>query len=135
MTIFSKIIAGEIPCYKVGEDAENFAFLDINPLLEGHTLVVPKLEVDKFFELCPERLSSLMLFAQRVANGLEGAVACQRVAVVVLGLDVPHAHVHLIPLVNGASDIDFTKEKLKLSAEQMSSIADKIAEKIKEKKN
>lgn len=125
MTIFSKIIAGEIPSYKVGEDAENFAFLDINPLVEGHTLVVPKIETDKFFDLAPERLSSLMLFAQRVARNIEANIDCRRVAVVVLGLDVPHAHVHLIPL-NGASDIDFSRPKLKFTPEEFQAIARKL---------
>lgn len=125
MTIFSRIIAAEIPSYKVGEDDENFAFLDINPLVEGHTLVVPKIEVDKFFDLTPQRLSSLMLFAQRVARNIEANIECKRVAVVVLGLDVAHAHVHLIPL-NEASDIDFAREKLKLSPDQFAAIAAKI---------
>lgn len=125
MTIFSKIIAGEIPSYKVGEDAENFAFLDINPLVEGHTLVVPKIETDKFFDLAPERLSSLMLFAQRVARNIEANIPCKRVAVVVLGLDVPHAHVHLIPL-NNPSDIDFSRPKLKFTPEEFQAIARKL---------
>lgn len=125
MTIFSKIIAGEIPSCKVGEDAENFAFLDINPLVEGHTLVVPKIETDKFFDLAPERLSSLMLFAQRVARNIEANIDCRRVAVVVLGLDVPHAHVHLIPL-NDPSDIDFSRPKLKLTPEELQAIARKL---------
>lgn len=126
MTIFSRIIAGEIPCYKVGEDAENFAFLDINPLVEGHTLVVPKMEVDKFFDLPTERLSSLMVFAQRVAKNLEKNIVCKRVAVVVLGLDVAHAHVHLIPL-NEASDVDFSRAKLHLSGEQFESLATRLS--------
>lgn len=127
MTIFSKIIAGDIPSYKVGEDSENYAFLDINPLVEGHTLVVPKMEVDKLFELPEERYASLMLFAQKVARRIEEQVECHRVAVVVLGLDVPHAHIHLIPLISGAADIDFSREKLKLSPEEFSAIASKIA--------
>ncbi|MEF9950057.1 MAG: HIT family protein [Mucinivorans sp.] len=125
MTIFSKIINGDIPCYEVGQDAENFAFLDINPLVEGHTLVVPKIEVDKFFDLSPERLSSLMLFAQRVAHQIEQNIACRRVAVVVLGLDVAHAHIHLIPL-NEADDIDFKRPKLTLSSEEFVSIASRL---------
>lgn len=125
MTIFSKIIAGEIPSYTIGQDDENFAFLDINPLVEGHTLVVPKIEVDKFFDLTPQRLSSLMLFAQRVARNIEAKIECKRVAVVILGLDVAHAHIHLIPL-NRASDIDFAREKLKLSPDQFDAIAQKI---------
>lgn len=125
MTIFSKIIAGEIPSYKVAQDEENFAFLDINPLVEGHTLVVPKIETDKFFDLAPERLSSLMLFAQRVARNIEANIPCKRVAVVVLGLDVPHAHVHLIPL-NNPSDIDFSRPKLKFTTEEFQAIARKL---------
>lgn len=126
MTIFSKIIAGDIPCYIVGEDSENFAFLDINPLVEGHTLVVPKLEVDKFFDLSPERLSSLILFAQKVAQQIEKNIECLRVAVVVLGLDVPHTHIHLIPLKSGAEDINFANPKLALSKEEFEEIAKKI---------
>ncbi len=127
MTIFSKIIAGDIPCYKVGEDAENFAFLDINPLVEGHTLVVPKLEEDKLFDLPEERFASLMLFAQRVAKVLESKIECNRVAVVVLGLDVPHAHIHLIPLVNGPQDIDFSRPKLELTSERFSEVASLVS--------
>ena len=126
MTIFSKIAAGEVPCYKVGEDAENFAFLDINPLVEGHTLVVPKVETDKLFDLEPDRLASLVKFAQRVARKMEAVLPCKRVAVVVLGLDVPHAHIHLIPL-NEAQDIDFSREKLKLPAERMEAICRAVA--------
>lgn len=127
MTIFSRIIAGEIPCHNVGQDDENFAFLDINPLVVGHTLVVPKVEVDNFFDLSPERLTSLMLFAQKVAARIFKEIPCKRVAVVVLGLDVAHAHIHLIPL-NNASDIDFSREKLKLTAEQFNEIAAKIGQ-------
>lgn len=127
MTIFSKIIAGDIPCYKVGEDSDNFAFLDINPLVEGHTLVVPKLEEDKLFDLTPERLSSLVLFAQQVAKNIEQNIQCMRVAVVVLGLDVPHAHIHLIPLKSGAEDINFANPKLVLSKDEFEEIAQKIA--------
>lgn len=127
MTIFSKIIAGEIPCYKVAEDADNFAFLDINPLIEGHTLVVPKVEVDRFFDLSEQQMASLMVFARRVARNIESKIECKRVAVVVLGLDVPHAHVHLIPLKDGAQDIDFAREKLKLTRERFEQIAGVIA--------
>lgn len=126
MTIFSKIVAGEIPCYKVGEDAQNFVFLDINPLVEGHTLVVPKAEVDRFFDLTPDALASLICFAQQVARRMEAVLPCQRVAVVVLGLDVPHAHIHLIPL-NKAEDIDFSREKLRLSPERMEQLRSSIA--------
>lgn len=127
MTIFSRIIQGEIPCYRVAEDGDNFAFLDINPLVEGHTLVVPKVEVDKFFDLSEQQLASLMIFARKVARQMESRLDCMRVAVVVLGLDVPHAHVHLIPLRSGASDIDFSREKLKLSPDEFAAIAQKIA--------
>lgn len=126
MDIFSKIIAGEIPCYKVAEDAENFAFLDINPLVEGHTLVVPKMDVDKFFDLPSARLASLMVFSQRVAKNLEKNIVCKRVAVVVLGLDVAHAHVHLIPL-NEASDVDFSRAKLRLSSEQFERLVARLS--------
>lgn len=122
MTIFSKIIAGQIPCYKVGEDADNFAFLDINPLVKGHTLVVPKVEVDRIFDLPSDKIKSLFVFAQRVARSIERRIDCKRVGIVVLGLDVPHAHIHLIPLQD-ASDIDFSREKLKLSPEEFTEIS------------
>ncbi len=127
MSIFTKIISGEIPCYKVAEDEENLAFLDINPRVEGHTIVIPKIEVDKIFDLEPERLSSLMLFAQRVARKIESEIECKRVAIVVLGLEVPHAHVHLIPLINGAEDIDFKRAKAEFSPEELAEIAHKIS--------
>lgn len=117
MTIFSRIIKGEIPCYKVAEDDDFFAFLDINPLVKGHTLVVPKLEVDKLFDLESQLLGKMMIFAQMIAKNIERNIECKRVAVVVLGLDVPHAHIHLIPL-NSAEDIDFKREKLKLSKDE-----------------
>ncbi len=127
MTIFSKIIAGEIPCYKVAEDEENFAFLDIEPLTEGHTLVVPKMEVDKIYDLPAERLSSLMMLAQRVAKKLDQVIECKRVAMVVLGLDVHHVHIHLIPFVNGAKDIDFTNPKMQYTKDEMELIAQKVS--------
>ncbi len=127
MTIFSKIISGELPCYKVAEDEQNFAFLDINPLVEGHTVVVPKVEVDRFFDLSPDSLSSLMQFAQRIARKIESEIECHRVAVCVIGLEVPHAHVHLIPMVNGASDVDFKNPRKEFSAEEFAEIARKIA--------
>ncbi|MFI3298736.1 MAG: HIT family protein [Rikenellaceae bacterium] len=126
MTVFSKIIAGEIPCYKVAEDEENFAFLDIEPLTEGHTLVVPKMEVDKIYDLPAERLSSLMMLAQKVAKKLDQVIECKRVAMVVIGLDVHHVHIHLIPLVNGAKDIDFTNPKMQYTKEEMEEIARKV---------
>jgi histidine triad (HIT) family protein len=124
-TIFTKIINGEIPSYKVAEDENHYAFLDINPLVEGHTLVVPKQEVDYLFDLDPEALSALMRFAQRVALKIGHEIPCKRVAVVVLGLEVPHAHIHLIPL-NEESDVDFRKPKLKLTPQQFEAIAARI---------
>lgn len=124
-SVFSKIVAGEIPCYKIAEDENFFAFLDINPLVEGHTLVVPKMEEDYFFDINSDQLGEMMKFAQRVAVKIKQKIDCKRVAVVVLGLDVPHAHIHLIPL-NKASDIDFAREKLKLSPEQFEKITELI---------
>lgn len=122
-TIFTKIIEGQIPSYCVGEDEQNYAFLDINPLVKGHTLVVPKLEVDELFDLPAERLSSLVLFAQQIASRIKAKTGCKRVAMIVLGLDVPHAHIHLIPL-NTMEDVDFKKEKLKLSPDEFRAVAD-----------
>jgi len=124
-TIFTKIINGEIPSYKVAEDENYYAFLDINPMAEGHTLVVPKKEVDYIFDLDPDTLGGLMQFAQKIAKKIDTAIDCKRVAVVVLGLEVPHAHIHLIPL-NQESDVDFHKPKLKLTPEQFTAIAEKI---------
>lgn len=128
-TIFTKIINGEIPCYKVAEDEKNFAFLDINPMAEGHVLVVPKTEDDYIFNLPEEDYLSLQLFARKVAKALKEAVPCKRVGVAVLGMEVPHTHIHLIPL-NRESDMDFRKEKLSLSPERMTQIANSIAEKL-----
>ncbi len=127
-TIFSRIIAGEIPCYKVAEDDRFFAFLDINPLKKGHTLVVPKVEVDYLFDLDEEWYLGLMSFARSVAAKIERSVECKRVAVVVLGLEVPHAHIHLIP-IDGEGDVDFKREREVLSAEEMQMVADSIASK------
>lgn len=127
-TIFSRIIAGEIPCYKVAEDDRFFAFLDINPLKKGHTLVVPKVEVDYLFDLDEEWYLGLMSFARSVAAKIESSVECKRVAVVVLGLEVPHAHIHLIP-IDGEGDVDFKREREVLSAEEMQMVADSIASK------
>jgi histidine triad (HIT) family protein len=125
MTIFSKIIAGEIPSYKIAENEHFFAFLDIFPLQLGHTLVVPKIEVDKIFDVPDEYLSSLLTFAKPIAHGIEKAYPCNRVNIVTVGLEVPHAHVHLIP-INHLHDMDFTKEKLKLSPEQLKQVQDNI---------
>ena len=126
-SIFTRIINGEIPCYKVAEDENYFAFLDINPLAEGHTLVVPKKEVDYIFDLDDETLAGMTLFAKKVAARIKVAVDCKRVAVVVLGLEGPHAHIHLIPM-NSEADVDFRREKLKLTPEQFSAIAAKLSE-------
>ncbi|MDI3526761.1 MAG: histidine triad family protein [Tenuifilum sp.] len=129
-TIFSRIVKGEIPSYKVAEDERFYAFLDINPLAKGHTLVIPKVEVDYLFDLDPDTLSGLTLFAQRVAKAIEQVVPCKRIGVAVLGLEVPHAHIHLVPL-NKESDIDFRKPKLNLTSEEFQEIAKKIAAEFK----
>jgi len=122
MTIFSRIISGEIPCYKIAEDERFFAFLDINPLSKGHTLVVPKLEVDYIFNLEDEMLSGMILFAKKVALAIEKSVPCVRVGVAVIGLEVPHAHIHLIPF-NKESDMNFKNPKLKINPDEMTEIA------------
>jgi histidine triad (HIT) family protein len=125
MTIFSRIIAGEIPCYKIAEDDRFFAFLDINPLSKGHTLVIPKVEEEYIFNLDDDMLSGLMLFAKKVAKALEISVPCIRIGVAVIGLEVPHAHIHLIP-INKESDMNFRNPKLSLSKEEMTDIAECI---------
>jgi len=126
-TIFTKIINGKIPSYKIAEDENFYAFLDINPLAEGHTLVVPKQEVDYIFDLPAGTVGGMMQFAQQVAKKMGRVIDCKRVAVVVLGLEVPHAHIHLIPL-NEESDVDFRKPKLQLTPEEFQAIAKKIRE-------
>jgi histidine triad (HIT) family protein len=125
MTIFSKIIAGEIPSYKIAENEHFFAFLDIFPLAEGHVLVVPKQETDRFFDLDEHYLSEILLFAKPIAKAIEKAFPCNRCGMSVVGLEVPHAHVHLIP-INTADDLNFTREKLKLSPEQLKQVQEKI---------
>ena len=125
MDIFSKIAAGEIPSYKCAENDKFYAFLDINPLAEGHTLVIPRREVDYFFDLEDEELAEYQLFAKRVAAAIKKAFPCKKVAQVVLGLEVPHAHIHLIPM-NSEADVDFRKEKLALTPQQFEEIAEKI---------
>jgi HIT family protein len=125
MDIFSKIAAGEIPSYKCAEDAQFYAFLDINPLVKGHTLVIPRREIDYFFDLEDEELAAYQLFAKKVAKAIKTAFPCKKVAQVVLGLEVPHAHIHLIPLQSEA-DADFTKKKLKLSEQEFTEISNKI---------
>ena len=130
MDIFSKIAAGEIPSYKCAENDEFYAFLDINPLVKGHTLVIPRREVDYFFDLDDEELARYQKFAKRVAAAIKRAFPCRKVAQVVLGLEVPHAHIHLIPMQSEA-DVDFRREKLKLSEEEFQAIADKILNEFK----
>ena len=125
MTIFSRIIAGEIPSYKCAEDDRFYAFLDINPVAKGHTLVVPKQEVDYLFDLDDDTLAAMTIFAKRVAKAIQQAFPCRKVGMAVLGLEVNHAHIHLIPL-QSESDMDFRKEKLQLPAEEMQEIAAKI---------
>ena len=124
-SIFSRIVSGEIPCYKIAEESQYLAFLDINPLMEGHTLVIPKREVDYIFDLSDEELAGLMAFARKVALAIEKVVPCERIGMAVIGLEVPHAHVHLVP-INGLYDIDFRKPKLRLSNDEFMSIAEKI---------
>ena len=124
-SIFTRIIAGEIPSYKVAEDENYYAFLDINPLTKGHTLVVPKMEVDYIFVLDDKTLAGMMLFAKNIARRIERQIDCKRVAVVVLGLEVPHAHIHLIP-IKSESDVDFRREKLSLTPEEFQAIAAKL---------
>ena len=125
MTIFSRIIAGEIPSFKCAEDDRFYAFLDINPVAKGHTLVVPKNEVDYLFNLDDEELSAMSVFAKRVAAAVKEVFPCRKVGMAVLGLEVNHAHIHLIPLQN-EGDMDFRKEKLQLPKEEMQQIADSI---------
>ena len=126
MSIFTKIIKGEIPSYKIAEDEHYYAFLDINPNAKGHTLVIPKKEVDKLFDLDAETYAGLMQFARRVAKALEKTVACNRIGMTVVGLEVPHSHVHLIP-INRVSDINFTSKKVKMLHEDFVKLAKEIS--------
>ena len=126
-TVFSRIITGEIPSYKIAENDKFYAFLDINPLVKGHTLVVPKQEVDYIFDLDDETLAEMHIFAKSVARAIEKVIPCKRVAVSVIGLEVPHAHIHLIP-INKESDIIISNPKLKLSSEEFTTIAKAINE-------
>lgn len=129
MTIFSKIITGEIPSYKIAEDEKFLAFLDINPLMKGHTLVIPKIEVDKFFDVPDDYLEEIFLFAKPIAKAIEKAFNCNRCGLAVIGIEVPHAHLHLVP-INNADDLNFTRKKLKLTAEEMKTCQEKIMNKI-----
>ncbi|MBR3541701.1 MAG: HIT family protein [Bacteroidales bacterium] len=126
MTIFSRIVAGEIPSYKVAEDDQFYAFLDISPVAKGHTLVIPKQEVDYIFDESDEQLSAHIVFAKRVAAAIKKAIPCVKVGMCVMGLEVPHAHIHLIPMQT-EGDMNFRKEHLKLDAEEMKAICEKIA--------
>ena len=130
-SIFSKIINGEIPSYKIAEDKNNYAFLDINPLATGHTLVVPKKEVDYIFDLDSDSYNKLFEFTKKVSNAIEKVISCNRLGVVVYGLDVPHAHVHLIPLQGTGNEINFSNPKVKLSQDQFVEIASKISAEYK----
>ena len=125
MTIFSRIIVGEIPCYKIAENEQFFAFLDINPMTKGHTLVIPKQEEDYLFNLDDQTVADMMVFSKKVAAAIEKSVSCLRIGVAVIGLEVPHAHIHLIP-INQESDMNFKNPKLKLSPEEMTDIAAEI---------
>jgi histidine triad (HIT) family protein len=121
-TIFSRIVAGEIPCYKVAENDRFFAFLDIAPLAKGHTLVIPKREVDYFYDLEDDELQEMIVFAKSIAKKIQATTQCKKVATVVLGLEVPHAHIHLVPM-NTEKDVDFSREKLSLTPEEFTEIA------------
>lgn len=129
MTIFSKIISGEIPSYKIAENEKFFAFLDIFPLTEGHVLVVPKTEVDKLFDLSDNYLQEMLVFSKPIAKAIEKSFDCKRCGISVIGLEVPHAHMHLVP-INNANDLNFTREKLKLSKEELESIQKKIVDNL-----
>ncbi len=129
MTIFSKIIAGQIPSYKIAETNKFFAFLDIYPVQKGHTLVIPKIEVDKIFDVPDEYLANLLVFAKPIAKAIESSFKCDRVNILTVGLEVPHAHVHLIP-INHTDDMNLLNKKLKLSAEEMKEIQEKIVSKL-----
>lgn len=132
-SIFTKIINGEIPSYKIAEDDKFYAFLDIAPLAKGHTLVVPKQEVDYIFDIEDELLAQMHIFSKKVAKAIQSAIPCEKVGMAVIGLDVRHAHIHLVPLQE-VGDLNFAKEKLKLSSDEMKEIADKISSKINLKK-
>lgn len=129
-SIFSRIVAGEIPSYKVAEDDKHYAFLDISPVAPGHTMVIPKKEVDYLFDLADDEYESLQLFAKRVAAAMKSALPCKRIGVAVMGLEVPHAHIHLVP-INKESDMNFFKEKLSLDPKDMADIAQSIAKAFK----
>lgn len=128
-TIFTKIVKGEIPCYKIAENDKFFAFLDISPIAEGHTLVITKLQNDYIFDLPDDMLGEMMVFAKKVAVGIKKAFPCNRVGVAVIGIDVPHNHIHLVP-INGVGDLDFKKERVQLTPEQFQDIASRISSEV-----
>lgn len=128
-TIFSRIVKGEIPCYKIAEDEHFFAFMDINPVAKGHTLVIPKREVDYIFALDDNEIADMMVFAKNVAKAIEKAVPCKRIGVAVIGLEVPHAHIHLIP-INQEGDMDFKKEHVHMTEEEFKEIQKRIVENL-----
>ena len=128
-SIFSKIIAGEIPCYKVAENDDFIAFLDISPLAKGHTLIVPKVEIDYIFDLDDTSLANMMVFSKSIAKAIEKTIACKRIGIAVIGLEVPHCHIHLCP-INGIGDLNFSNKKLSFSQEEFTNIAEQIAHNI-----
>jgi len=128
-TIFSKIISGEIPCYKIAENENYFAFLDINPLKAGHTLVVPKQETDYIFDLDDDYLAGMIIFSKKIASAIKSAYPCNRIGIAVLGLEVPHAHIHLVPLDN-LNDLNFKNPKMKFSQEEFKEIASRISSRV-----
>lgn len=125
-SIFSKIISGEIPCYKIAEDNDHLAFLDINPVTKGHTLCIPKVEVDYIFDLEDVRLSRLHIFSKKVAKAIQAEIPCNRIGVTVIGLEVPHAHIHLMP-INAINDMSFANPRIKMEAYEFKSLAERIA--------
>ena len=129
-SIFTKIVNGEIPCYKIAEDERFLAFLDVFPLVRGHILVIPKKEVDYIFDVDDKDLADMMVFAKKMAKAQKAAITCKRSGIAVIGLEVPHAHIHLVPM-NTMNDINFTQPKIKLSSEEMNSIAEQIRAKLK----
>ena len=131
MSIFSKIISGEIPSYKIKEDDNFLAFLDVFPLVKGHVLVVPKKEVDKLFDLPDNLLAAMLVFAKPIANAIEQVFDCKRCGISVIGLEVPHAHLHLVP-INTADDLNFTREKIKLSSNELKEVQEKITNKMQQ---
>ncbi|MEY2793132.1 MAG: hypothetical protein RJA76_1124 [Bacteroidota bacterium] len=128
-SIFTKIVNGEIPCHKIAEDDRFLAFLDVMPLVEGHTLVIPKQEVDYIFDLDPNLLGDLMKFAQKIAPAIKKAIPCKRLGITVIGLEVPHAHVHLVPM-NRMADMNFSNQKLKPSQDELAKTAEKIIKEL-----